>query len=130
MTRVHYPMFRVGDLERSIAFYARLGMKELRRRDVPEGKYTLAYLGWEESEESTAIGLIYNYDIKGYEHGSAYGQLVVEVPDVFSLCGALRTAGVRIKREPGPVNFGTAEIAFIEDPDGYTIELVQQKSVA
>ena len=127
MKRTFYPMFRVGDLERSVAFYERLGMREQRRVDVPQGNYTLAFLGWEGDEGATAIGLIYNYGVSTYEQGTAFGQLVMGVADVFALCGILRTAGVKISREPGPMKFGTTIIAFIEDPDGYKIELVQHE---
>ena len=87
MTRIFYPIFRVGDLERSIAFYERLGMKEQRRTDVPEGGYTMAFLGWDGEDGSTAIGLTHNYGVSTYEHGTAFGQLVMGVSDVFALCG-------------------------------------------
>lgn len=127
MKRRFYPALRVGDLERSIAFYAKLGMKEQRRVDVPEGQYTMAWLGWTEGDESPLIGLTYNYGVSAYEHGTAFGQLVIGVSDVSELCSTLKVAGVRIAREPGPVKFGRDIIAFIEDPDGYRIELVQSR---
>lgn len=125
MKRPFYPALRVGDLKRSISFYEKLGMKEQRRVDVPEGSYTMVWLGWEGGGESPVIGLTYNYGITAYEHGTAFGQLVMGVSDVSEVCSSLRAAGVRITREPGPVKFGTATIAFIEDPDGYRIELIQ-----
>jgi lactoylglutathione lyase len=120
-------MLRVGDLGRSVVFYERLGLKEQQRTDVPDGKYTLVFLGWDQDEGCPALGLTYNYGVSTYEHGTAFGQLVIHVSDLFELCGALRAAGTRVTREPGPVKFGTAMIAFVEDPDGYKIELVQHQ---
>ncbi|WP_166296313.1 lactoylglutathione lyase [Bradyrhizobium sp. 26S5] len=129
MNRILYTMIRVGDLERSISFYKQLGMTELRRRDVPEGRYTLAFLGYGEAAGS-GLELTYNYGIETYEHGNAFGQLVIEVPDIYDLCGSLRAAGVKIRRDPGPVKFGTSIIAFVEDPDGYKVELIQHARAA
>jgi lactoylglutathione lyase len=97
---------------------------------LPEGKYTLAFLGFGEDEGAAGIELTYNYGVSAYEHGTVFGQLVIEVSDIFVLCNALRTAGVKIRREPGPVKFGTTIIAFIEDPDGYKIELIQHEAAA
>lgn len=120
-----HTMLRVGDLERSIAFYTtHLGMKEIRRRDVPDGKYTLAFLGYEGG--GTEIELTYNYGVAGYEMGGAFGHLAIGVPDIYATCERMRAEGVKISREPGPVKFGTTLIAFIEDPDGYKIELIQR----
>jgi lactoylglutathione lyase len=130
MNRILYTMIRVGDLERSIAFYQRLGLRELRRRDVPEGKYTLAFLGFGEDEDAAGIELTYNYGVASYEHGAAFGQVVIGVSDLVALCDALRAAGVKIRREPGPVKFGTSIIAFVEDPDGYKIELIEHRRAA
>jgi len=127
MNKILYAMIRVSDLDRSIAFYERLGMHETRRRDVPEGKYTLAFLGFED-ESGSGIELTYNYGVGAYEHGTAFGNLVIGVADIYGLCEELRAAGVKIKREPGPVKFGTPVIAFIEDPDGYKVELIQHSS--
>jgi lactoylglutathione lyase len=127
MKRRLYPTLRVGDLKRSVEFYQKLGMKEQRRADVPEGRYAMVWLGWDEGDENPVIGLIYNYGVSTYEHGTAFGQLVIGVSNVSELCSALKAAGVKIAREPGPVKFGTAIIAFIEDPDGYRIELVQSQ---
>jgi lactoylglutathione lyase len=125
--RFLHTMIRVGDLERSVAFYTKLlGMKELRRRDVPEGKYTLAFVGYGDETENTVLELTYNYGVEKYEHGTAFGHLAIGVPDVYATCERLRAAGVKITREPGPVNFGTTVIAFIEDPDGYKIELIER----
>lgn len=124
-----HTMIRVGNLERSVDFYTRLlGMKELRRRDVPEGKYTLVFVGY--AEESTGAGVIeltYNYGVETYDLGNAFGHLAIGVPDVKATCDRLRAEGVKITREPGPVKFGTTVIAFVEDPDGYKIELIERK---
>ena len=130
MSKILYTMIRVGDLDRSIAFYQRLGMRELQRRDVPEGKYTLAFLGYPDDAGGSGIELTYNYGVTAYEHGSAFGNLVIGVDDVAALCESLRTAGVKIRREPGPVKFGTSIIAFVEDPDGYKVELLQHRPTA
>ncbi|HLG83225.1 MAG TPA: lactoylglutathione lyase [Bradyrhizobium sp.] len=129
MNKILYTMIRVGDLDRSIAFYKRLGMHETRRRDVPEGKYALAFLGFDD-ENGSGIELTYNYDVAAYEHGSAFGNLVIGVGDIYGLCEELRAAGVKIRREPGPVKFGASIIAFIEDPDGYKVELIQHSASA
>ena len=126
--RFLHTMLRVGNLEKSVDFYTRLlGMKELRRRDVPDGKYTLVFVGY--AGEETGAGVIeltYNYGVEKYELGSAFGHLAVGVPNVAATCDTLRAAGVKITREPGPVKFGTTVIAFIEDPDGYKIELIER----
>ena len=127
--RFLHTMIRVGDLERSIAFYTNLlGMKELRRRDVPDGKYTLAFLGYGEGnkEGQGEIELTYNYGVEKYEQGNAFGHLAVGVPDVAAACEAVRAGGGKVTREAGPVKFGTTIIAFVEDPDGYKIELIQR----
>ena len=125
--RYLHTMLRVGDLERSVAFYTQhLGMRELRRRDVPEGRYTLAFLGYGEESAQTVLELTYNYGVERYEMGGAFGHLAIGVPDLYGLCERLRAAGVKITREPGPVKFGTTLIAFIEDPDGYKIELIER----
>jgi lactoylglutathione lyase len=122
--RFLHTMIRVGDLDRSIRFYTELlGMRELRRRDVPEGKYTLAFVGYDDGAE---IELTYNYGVETYEPGTAFGHLAIGVPDVAGTCERLRAAGATITREAGPVKFGTTIIAFIRDPDGYAIELIQR----
>ena len=125
-----HTMIRVGNLERSVDFYTRLlGMKELRRRDVPEGKYTLAFLGYGDGNASgrAEIELTYNYGVERYEQGNAFGHLAVGVPDVAAAAEAVRDGGGRVTREPGPVKFGTTLIAFVEDPDGYKIELIERR---
>jgi lactoylglutathione lyase len=125
MSRFLHTMIRVGDLERSIKFYTELlGMKELRRRDVPDGKYTLAFVGYEGGDAE--VELTYNYGVTSYEQGTAFGHLAVGVPDVAGACDLVRNAGGKVTREAGPVKFGTTIIAFVEDPDGYKIELVQR----
>jgi lactoylglutathione lyase len=124
-----HTMIRVGDLDRSVKFYTGLlGMKELRRRDVPDGKYTLCFLGYGtgNAEGQGEIELTYNYGVDKYEHGNAFGHLAVGVPDVAAACEAVRNGGGRVTREAGPVKFGTTIIAFVEDPDGYKIELIQR----
>lgn len=126
--RYLHTMLRVGDLPRSIAFYStHLGMKEIRRNDVPDGKYTLVFLGYGDERTETVLELTYNYGVTSYEMGCAFGHLAVGVPDIYATCEAMRAAGVKISREPGPVKFGTTLIAFIDDPDGYKIELIQRK---
>jgi lactoylglutathione lyase len=127
MSRFLHTMLRVTDLQRSVDFYTKLlGMKELRRRDVPDGKYTLVFVGYGDEETGAVIELTYNYGVTSYEQGTAFGHLAVGVPDVKATCDALRAAGAKITREPGPVKFGTTIIAFVEDPDGYKIELIQR----
>ena len=122
-----HTMLRVGALEPSVAFYRdMLGMKELRRRDVPDGKYTLAFVGYGDEESSSVIELTYNYGVDHYDIGSAFGHLAIGVPDVAATVESVRKAGGKVTREAGPVKFGTTIIAFVEDPDGYKIELVQR----
>jgi len=126
--RMLHTMIRVFDLEKSLHFYARLlGMQVLRKRDVPEGRYTLAFVGYGAEEDSTVIELTHNWDQKEpYALGSAFGHLAIGVADVYATCDKLGKAGVKITRPAGPVKFGTTVIAFIEDPDGYKIELIQR----
>jgi lactoylglutathione lyase len=121
-----HTMLRVGNLDRSVKFYTEMfGMKELRRRDVPDGKYTLAFLGY--GDGGTELELTYNYGVDKYEIGTAFGHLAIGLPDIHSACEKMRAAGAKITREPGPVKFGTTVIAFVEDPDGYKIELIERK---
>ncbi|MBN9509836.1 MAG: lactoylglutathione lyase [Alphaproteobacteria bacterium] len=125
--RYLHTMLRVGNLDRSVKFYTEIfGMKELRRSDVPDGKYTLAFLGYGPEESTTVLELTYNYGVDHYDLGSAFGHLAIAVPDIYATCDKMRAAGAKITREPGPVKFGTTHIAFVEDPDGYKIELVQR----
>jgi lactoylglutathione lyase len=126
--RMLHTMLRVFDLEKSLDFYSRLlGMEVLRKREVPEGRYTLAFVGYGEEAANTVIELTYNWDQKEpYAIGTAFGHLAIGVPDVYATCEKLGKAGVKITRPPGPVKFGTTVIAFIEDPDGYKIELIER----
>jgi lactoylglutathione lyase len=127
--RFLHTMIRVGNLDRSVKFYTELlGMKELRRRDVPDGKYTLAFLGYGDGNASGGgeIELTYNYGVETYEQGTAFGHLALGVPDVAAACEKVRAGGGRVTREAGPVKFGTTIIAFVEDPDGYKIELIER----
>ena len=127
--RFLHTMLRVGNLERSVDFYTRLlGMTELRRRDVPEGKYTLVFLGYGDGNASggAEIELTYNYGVERYEQGNAFGHLAVGVPDVAAAAEAVRDGGGKVTREPGPVKGGSTVIAFVTDPDGYKIELIQR----
>jgi lactoylglutathione lyase len=129
MAKFLHTMIRVGDLDRSVKFYTQLlGMKELRRRDVPDGKYTLAFLGYGEgnAENQGEIELTYNYGVDKYEQGNAFGHLALGVPDVKGACEKVRAGGGKVTREAGPVKFGTTVIAFVEDPDGYKIELIER----
>jgi lactoylglutathione lyase len=126
--RYLHTMLRVKNLDESVAFYTHLlGMKELRRREVPDGKYTLAFIGYGDEATHTVLELTYNWGKDdGYELGTAFGHLAIGVPNVAEACERIRKAGGRVVREPGPVKFGTTIIAFIEDPDGYKIELIER----
>jgi len=124
--RMLHTMLRVGDLERSLAFYTGpLGMKLLRRRDFPGGRFTLAFVGYGDESDHTVLELTHNWDTKSYEIGTGYGHVALGVPDIHATCATLREQGVRITREPGPMQHGTTVIAFVEDPDGYKIELIE-----
>ena len=126
--RMLHTMLRVFDLKKSLDFYGRLlGMTVLRQREVPDGRYTLAFVGYGSEADSTVVELTYNWDQKEpYALGSAFGHLAIGVGDVYATCAKLAKEGVRITRPAGPVKFGTTVIAFIEDPDGYKIELIQR----
>jgi len=126
--RMLHTMIRVGDLERAVKFYTGpLGMKELRRRDVPDGKYTLSFVGYaDEASGAAVVELTYNYGVDHYEMGTAFGHLAIGVPDIKATVEKVRAAGGKVTREPGPVKFGTTMIAFVEDPDGYKIELIER----
>jgi lactoylglutathione lyase len=124
--RMLHTMLRVGDLERSLAFYTGpLGMKLLRRTDFPGGRFTLAFVGYGDESDHTVLELTHNWDTKSYDLGAGYGHIALGVPDVYATCASLREQGVKITREPGPMKHGTTVIAFIEDPDGYKVELIQ-----
>ena len=126
--RLLHTMIRVRDLEKSIDFYTRLlGMKELRRKDYPGGKFTLAFVGYGDEATDTVIELTYNWDRKTpYELGEGFGHVAIGVPDIYGTCERLAEAGVPIPRPPGPMKHGGAVIAFVEDPDGYKIELIER----
>ncbi len=124
--RILHTMLRVGDLQRSIDFYTRLlGMKLLRTVDRPEQQYTLAYLGYGSNPEHAELELTYNYGVDKYDMGSAYGHIAIETGDIRQACDGIRAGGGTITREPGPVKGGDTLIAFVQDPDGYKIELIQ-----
>lgn len=126
--RILHTMLRVGNLERSIKFYTEvLGMKLLRQSDNEEYKYSLAFVGYGEETDEAVIELTYNWGVESYELGTAYGHIALEAEDIYATCDALRAAGAKIIREPGPVKGGTTVIAFVEDPDGYKIELINKK---
>ncbi len=126
--RLLHTMLRVGNLQRSIEFYTNvLGMKLLRQSDNTEYKYSLAFVGYGEESEQAVIELTYNWGVESYELGTAFGHLALEAEDIYATCEALRAAGAKITREPGPVKGGTTVIAFVEDPDGYKIELISKK---
>ena len=127
--RFLHTMLRVGDLNRSIDFYTNtMGMKLLRTKDNPEYKYTLAYLGYESNPEQVVLELTYNYGVSEYEMGTAYGHIALSSDDIVATCNRIREKGGKITREPGPVKGGTTVIAFVEDPDGYKIELIQENN--
>lgn len=124
--RMLHTMIRVGDLERSLAFYRDvLGMQLLRRKDYPDGRFTLAFVGYGPEDSNTVVELTHNWDTDRYEPGTGFGHLALGVDDIYATCAELRARGARIVREPGPMKHGGSEIAFIEDPDGYRIELIQ-----
>ncbi|WP_374240648.1 lactoylglutathione lyase [Zoogloea sp.] len=126
--RLLHTMLRVGDLDRSIAFYTEvLGMRLLRRHDYPEGKFTLAFVGFQDEAEGAVIELTHNWGVESYELGNGYGHIALEVPDAYAACEAIKARGGRVTREAGPMKHGTTVIAFVEDPDGYKIELIQSK---
>ena len=126
--RILHTMLRTGDLDRSIKFYTEiLGMKLLRRKDYPDGKFTLAFLGYGDEANHSVIELTYNWGVDRYEMGTAYGHIALEVDDVYQATAEVKNRGGKILREAGPMNAGTTIISFIEDPDGYPIELIAKK---
>lgn len=128
--RFLHTMLRVGDLTRSIDFYTNtMGMKLLRTKDNPEYQYTLAYLGYESNPEQAELELTYNYGVSEYDMGTAYGHIALSADDIVATCNLIRQKGGKITREPGPVKGGSTVIAFVEDPDGYKIELIQENSL-
>lgn len=126
--RILHTMIRVGDLDRSIKFYTEvLGMKLLRQKEYPDGEFTLAFIGYGEESENTVIELTYNWGTDKYELGEGFGHIALEVDDVYQATEEIRDRGGKIIRDAGPMNAGTTIIAFVEDPDGYQIELIGKK---
>ena len=124
--RLLHTMIRVNDLDESLQFYCdTLGMKLLRRREYPSGRFTLAFVGYDHEDKTAVIELTYNWDTHHYEIGSGFGHIALGVADIYRACDELRAKGAKIVREPGPMQHGGSEIAFIEDPNGYRIELIQ-----
>jgi lactoylglutathione lyase len=121
-------MLRVADLERSLRFYTEvLGMRLLRRKDYPEGKFTLAFVGYGDETDTAVIELTHNWDVRKYELGNAYGHIAIAVDDAYKACEEVKRRGGKVTREPGPMKHGTTVIAFIEDPDTYKIELIERE---
>ena len=127
--RLLHTMLRVGDLERSVKFYTEiLGMSLLRQKEYPDGRFTNAFLGYGDEKENTALELTYNWDTDHYDKGNGFGHLAIEVNDVYEAAEKIRQQGGTIIREPGPMNAGTTILAFVADPDGYEIELLEPKA--
>jgi lactoylglutathione lyase len=127
--RLLHTMLRVGNLERSLDFYQNvLNMQLLRRRDYPEGRFTLAFVGYGDEADHTVLELTHNWDTESYDLGEAYGHIAIEVDDAYAACERVKEMGGKVVREAGPMKHGTTVIAFVEDPDGYKIEFIQKKS--
>jgi len=127
--RLLHTMIRVGDLQRSIDFYTQvLGMRLLRKSDYPSGRFTNAFVGYDDESRAAVLELTHNWDTKSYDMGSGFGHVAVEVEDAYKACDEVKKRGGRVSREPGPMKHGTTVIAFVEDPDGYKIEFVQRKA--
>lgn len=125
--RILHTMLRVGDLQRSLDFYTDvLGMKLLRRQNYPEGKFTLAFVGYQPESEGAVLELTHNWGVDSYELGNAYGHIALAVPDAYKACEDIRARGGKVVREAGPMKHGSTVIAFVEDPDGYKVELIQR----
>lgn len=126
--RILHTMLRVGDLDASIRFYTEvLGMRLLRKNDYPDGKFTLAFVGYEDESEGAAIELTHNWDTDKYDLGTGYGHIALQVDDAYAACEEVKKRGGVVTREAGPMKHGTTVIAFVADPDGYKIELIQKK---
>ena len=124
--RLLHTMLRVGNLEASLKFYCELlGMKLLRQKDYPGGKFTLAFVGYGDESDNTVLELTYNWEVEQYELGNAYGHIALGVDDIYSTCEEIKARGGKVVREPGPMKHGSTVIAFVEDPNGYKVELIQ-----
>jgi lactoylglutathione lyase len=129
--RILHTMIRVAQLDRSIKFYTKvLGMRELRRNDYPDGRFTLAFVGYGSEADGAVIELTHNWDTDSYELGTGFGHVAIGVDDIYAVCDTIRAVGGVITREPGPMKHGSTVIAFVQDPDGYKIELIEHKSPA
>ncbi|HJQ64602.1 MAG TPA: lactoylglutathione lyase [Burkholderiales bacterium] len=129
MNRILHTMIRVGDLERSLEFYTKvLGMKLLRRADYAGGRFTNAFVGYDDESRAAVLELTYNWDTHSYDLGTGYGHVAIQVEDARQACEAVRKLGGKVTREAGPMKHGTTVIAFVEDPDGYKIEFVERKN--
>lgn len=127
--RLLHTMLRVGDLDKSLDFYTRiLGMSLLRKNDYPDGKFTLAFVGYGSESEQAVIELTHNWGVDSYDLGNAFGHIALEVEDAYAACDTIRAAGGKVVRDAGPMKHGNTVIAFVEDPDGYKIELIQRKN--
>ncbi len=125
--RLLHTMIRVSDLDKSIYFYTRvLGMRLLRRKDYPGGKFTLAFVGYGDEADTAVIELTHNWETSTYDHGNAFGHIAIAAEDIYTLCDKIRADGGMISREPGPMKHGNTVIAFVRDPDGYAIELIER----
>ncbi len=125
--RMLHTMLRVGNLERSLAFYTEvLGMRLLRKRDYEEGRFTLAFVGYGDEDSTTVLELTHNWDTESYELGNGYGHIAIAVEDAYQACEEIKARGGKVVREAGPMKGGVTVIAFVEDPDGYKVELIQQ----
>lgn len=128
--RLLHTMLRVGNLQRSIDFYTKvLGMQLIRQHDYPDGKFTLAFVGYGSEKDQTVIELTYNYGVESYDMGKAYGHIAIEVDDAYAACEKVKALGGKVVREAGPMMHGTIVIAFVEDPDGYKIEFIQKGTI-
>ncbi|MEG4043611.1 lactoylglutathione lyase [Microcoleus sp. Pol17_C1] len=124
-----HTMLRVGNLEESLKFYTEvLGMKLLRKKDYPDGKFTLAFVGYGDESDTTVLELTYNWGVTEYNLGDAYGHIAIGVDDIYGTCDEIKARGGKVSREPGPMKHGSTVIAFVQDPDGYKVELIQQEN--
>ncbi|MDT8363641.1 MAG: lactoylglutathione lyase [Nitrosomonas sp.] len=128
--RILHTMLRVSNLDKSIRFYTQvLGMQELRRKDYPEGQFTLAFVGYQDESEGTVLELTHNWDTDHYDLGTGFGHIAIEVNDAYAACEKVKQLGGHVAREAGPMKHGTTVIAFVNDPDGYKIEFIQKKTI-